>query len=267
MTLIRRIKPLFADERHAFWYSPSTARGRARALVQRRRCSKTSSSFSIMTCRSTKSLFVPAGLCHWVALRGMQNAFALVAEELALGAARKRRSRVLDDRQLFVQFGQAQFAKPPRNQDCSSVGLVMRKAVARPSRNRNRSTQSRSICRRSDFLELGACRREDRAKPAGRALRQRDERQSCASGSISITRSSPTMMCFSRPRASRGLRRCGFYRQQAGDPRFYPAASGRRTVMAKVARSGLRQRPCSGGNVRRRRCFSPPLPRRTTCRW
>jgi hypothetical protein len=76
--------------------------------------------------------FVPAGLIPWLALRGMRNAFALVEKNWLWLPLESVVVSVLTIVSFLCNLGRRSSTKPPPNQDCSSVGLAMRKAVSRP---------------------------------------------------------------------------------------------------------------------------------------
>ena len=164
-------------------------------------------------------------------------------EKLALAD----RSKVLssshsDDRQLCLQSGDA----------TSSCRAARQSVLLEPwprhaqGRRLDHSTASAQLQDARSELSRAAVSwdlAQRRARPTEpvEASSQRNERPRFASGSISTTRSSPMMMCFSRLRAS-GALSVRISRAQAGNPRHHPVAAGRRTVVAKVAGSGLRQR-------------------------
>jgi hypothetical protein len=73
--------------------------------------------------------FVPAGLVPWIALHGMQNAFALVQKNWLWLLAESLVVGVLTIVSFVCNLGRRRSADAPQNQACSSVGIVMRKAV------------------------------------------------------------------------------------------------------------------------------------------
>jgi hypothetical protein len=76
-------------------------------------------------------VFVPAGLVPWIALRGMQNAFALVQKNWLWMSVESLIVGVLTIVSFLCNLGRRTSSDPPYNQSCSSVGLVMRKTGAR----------------------------------------------------------------------------------------------------------------------------------------
>ena len=149
---------------------------------------------------------------------------------------------------FVCNLGRRSSANPPRNQSCSSVGLVMRKVVPRVQLKSKQLMQSRSLFRRSAFFGVGRIGghipRESRRKCCGKEM--------SAGLRIGIDFDNTIITyddVFLATARAWGLVGARFYRTQAGDPRCHPVAAGRRVVMAKIARSSLRQRPHSGGNV------------------
>ena len=75
--------------------------------------------------------FVPAGIVPWIALRGMQNAFALVQKNLLWLPIESFLVAILTIVSFFCNLSRRSSSVPPRNQVCSSVGMPMRKALTR----------------------------------------------------------------------------------------------------------------------------------------
>jgi hypothetical protein len=73
--------------------------------------------------------FVPAGLVPWIALRGMQNAFALVQKNWLWMWVESFVVCALTIVSFVCNLGRRGSADAPRNQICSSVAMVMHKAV------------------------------------------------------------------------------------------------------------------------------------------
>ena len=74
-------------------------------------------------------VFVPAGLLPWIALRGMQNAFARVQKNWLWISVESFVVGILTIVSFVCNLGRRGSANPPGNQSCSSVGLALRKAV------------------------------------------------------------------------------------------------------------------------------------------
>ena len=79
-----------------------------------------------------EALFVPAGLMPWVALRGMQDAFALAQRNWLWMTVESVVVVVLTIVSFAFNLGRTASGAPPPNQACSSLGLVMRKVTERP---------------------------------------------------------------------------------------------------------------------------------------
>jgi hypothetical protein len=75
--------------------------------------------------------FVPAGLLPWIALRGMQNAFARVQKSWLWIPFESLSVGVLTIVSFVCNLSRRGSAEPPRNQSCSSVCLAMRKTMSR----------------------------------------------------------------------------------------------------------------------------------------
>jgi hypothetical protein len=79
-----------------------------------------------------EALFVPVGFGPWVALRGMQAAFAVVQRNWLWMPIESAVVAFLTIVSLLGNLGRSASPEPPRNQACSSLGLVMHKVVDRP---------------------------------------------------------------------------------------------------------------------------------------
>ena len=79
-----------------------------------------------------EALFVPVGLGPWVALRGMQAAFALVQRNWLWVTVESVVVAFLTIVSFVCNLGRNASSEPPANQACSSLGLVMHKVVERP---------------------------------------------------------------------------------------------------------------------------------------
>lgn len=79
-----------------------------------------------------EALFVPVGLGPWVALRGMQSAFALVQKNWLWMTVESIVVSILTVVSFVCNLGRKASAEPPANQACSSLGLVMHKVAERP---------------------------------------------------------------------------------------------------------------------------------------
>jgi len=79
-----------------------------------------------------EALFVPVGLGPWVALRGMQTAFALVQRNWLWITVESFVVAFLTLVSFVSNLGRATSSEPPANQACSSLGLAMRKVAERP---------------------------------------------------------------------------------------------------------------------------------------
>jgi len=76
-------------------------------------------------------VFVPAGIVPWIALRGMQNAFALVQKNLLWLPIESFLVAILTVVSFLCNLSRRSSSAPPRSQDCSSVAMPMRKLVTR----------------------------------------------------------------------------------------------------------------------------------------
>jgi hypothetical protein len=76
-------------------------------------------------------VFVPAGIVPWIALRGMQNAFALVQKNLLWLPIESFLVAILTIVSFLCNLSRRSSGGPPRSQDCSSVAMPMRKAFTR----------------------------------------------------------------------------------------------------------------------------------------
>ena len=79
-----------------------------------------------------EALFVPVGLGPWVALRGMQAAFALVQRNWLWVAVESIVVAFLTVVSFACNLGRNASPEPPANQACSSLGIVMHKIAERP---------------------------------------------------------------------------------------------------------------------------------------
>jgi hypothetical protein len=71
--------------------------------------------------------YVPAGLVPWITLRGMRNAFSLIQKSWLWISIQSIVVSFLMIFSLIFNFGRRSAAEPPVNQNCSSIGLAMRK--------------------------------------------------------------------------------------------------------------------------------------------
>jgi hypothetical protein len=79
-----------------------------------------------------EALFVPVGMGQWVALRGMQVAFALVQRNWLWVTVESLVVAFLTIVSLVSNLGRKASAEPPASQACSSLGMVMHKVAERP---------------------------------------------------------------------------------------------------------------------------------------
>jgi hypothetical protein len=79
-----------------------------------------------------EALFVPVGLGPWVALRGMQAAFALVQRNWLWMIVESVVVAALTIVSFVCNLGRNASPEPPASQACSSLGLVMQKVAERP---------------------------------------------------------------------------------------------------------------------------------------
>lgn len=79
-----------------------------------------------------EALFVPVGLGPWVALRGMQAAFALVQRNWLWMTVESVVVAFLTLVSFVCNLGRHASSEPPASQACSSLGLVMHKVADRP---------------------------------------------------------------------------------------------------------------------------------------
>jgi hypothetical protein len=79
-----------------------------------------------------EALFVPVGLGPWVALRGMQAAFALVQRNWLWITVESIVVAFLTVVSVVCNLGRNASPEPPANQACSSLAMVMHKVAERP---------------------------------------------------------------------------------------------------------------------------------------
>jgi hypothetical protein len=79
-----------------------------------------------------EALFVPVGAGPWVALRGMQAAFALVQKNWLWVTVESVVVAFLTIVSFVCNLGRSASPEPPASQECSSLGLVMHKVAERP---------------------------------------------------------------------------------------------------------------------------------------
>jgi hypothetical protein len=80
----------------------------------------------------SEALFVPVGLGPWFALRGMQNAFAMVQRNWLWASIESVVVTALTIVSFVCNLGRKASPEPPANQACSSLGMVMHKVSERP---------------------------------------------------------------------------------------------------------------------------------------